>query len=291
MKALIDGDVLAYRCGFAAQKTIHLVMDEFGLVDKFTKKQDALDMIADLPDNLFYDSVVEADPVEFALYSVKNQIKMICNATDADEYEVYLTGKGNFREEVAFTYGYKANRKDARKPLHHQAIRDYLIEQHDAQLIEGYEADDAMAWNQYQDKGSDTVICSIDKDLRMVPGWHFNFAKPDEGVVYVFPDEGRAWFYKQLLMGDTTDNIIGLEGVGKKTAEGLIDEVMSEGEMFDVVFEQYCLNEETHREYEALTSMGVSIDFSDFVHFRIIENGRLLWMMRNTEDVWSPPYA
>jgi 5'-3' exonuclease len=296
-----------YRCGFAAQKTRHYLTSTDGLghvEGPFDSKKEAAEELGGREVMEQY-SVDEPEPVENALYSVKRQIKMICDATNADEYTVFLTGKDNFRDEEAITYGYKANRKDSRKPVHHQAIRDYLMERHDAQLITGNEADDAMAWCQYKAvptlidpndgspvhmwEESTTCIASIDKDLKMVPGWHFNFAKPDDGMIFMSELAGMQWFYQQMLMGDTTDNIIGLSGVGPKTAKAFIDPCETEQEMFDVAFEQYCKTESIHYEFEELLDMGIDITFSDFVHLRMTENGRLLWMKQHEEDLWHTP--
>ena len=59
-------------------------------------------------------------------------------------YIIYLTGKGNFREETAVTHKYKGNRTKA-KPKWYKDITQYLLHCHKTQLIEGMEADDAIA--------------------------------------------------------------------------------------------------------------------------------------------------
>jgi hypothetical protein len=72
-------------------------------------------------------------------------------------------------------------------------------------------------------QGEDTIICSIDKDLRTIPGKHYNL---DSGVV----DEVTrhdAWhnFWSQVLTGDSTDNIEGLKGCGKVGTAQCVGEV------------------------------------------------------------------
>jgi hypothetical protein len=71
-------------------------------------------------------------------------------------------------------------------------------------LTDGFEADDALALAQTED----TIICSIDKDLLMVPGRHYNWRK--EEFTDVTYESGVKWFCTQLLQGDwSTDSIIG----------------------------------------------------------------------------------
>ena len=61
------------------------------------------------------------------------------------DYKVYLTGKGNFRHDIAVTEPYKGNRKEKEKPVHLEAIRQYLIKDWNAVVSEGEEADDLIA--------------------------------------------------------------------------------------------------------------------------------------------------
>jgi hypothetical protein len=74
------------------------------------------------------------------------------------------------------------------------------------------EADDLLGINQTKD----TIICTIDKDLRQVPGQHYNFVKDE--IFTVNLQEGLLWFYTQMLTGDASDNISGIRGIGLKKA-------------------------------------------------------------------------
>ena len=133
LTALVDADILVYRVGFAC----------------------------------------DAEPWATAKYVLRKQIEDVCDGADVDEYELYLTGRDNFRNEIAFTKPYKGNRKDTPKPIHFKSLRSILCEEWGAVVIEGKEANDAMG----EAQTDDTIICSIDKDLLMIPGWHYNFVK------------------------------------------------------------------------------------------------------------------
>jgi len=82
-----------------------------------------------------------------------------------------------------------------------------------------------------------TCICSIDKDLDQIPGWHYNFVKQ---IKYkITPEEGLKHFYTQLLTGDRIDNIMGVPGVGPKTAEKILKQCVTEEELFNAVKQTY----------------------------------------------------
>lgn len=139
-----------------------------------------------------------------------------------EEYHLYLTGSGNFRKEVATIKPYKGNRKPEDRPKYYQEIRDYMINVWKAEVIDGREADDALGCEQWSDPDRGTVIVSIDKDLDTVPGWHFNYVK---NVLYdVSLDEANRKFYLQMLIGDSSDNIPGINKIGPVTANRLLPE-------------------------------------------------------------------
>ena len=108
-----------------------------------------------------------------ALARADQMIQDILADTGSDSYSVYLTGTDNFRREIAPSY--KANRPDER-PAHWQAVREFLVTHHKAEICNGHEADDQLGIQQDKERGT-TVICSIDKDLLQIPGRHYNFVK------------------------------------------------------------------------------------------------------------------
>lgn len=158
----------------------------------------------------------------WALANVKTVIEEILHQAfpEHSRYKLYLTGKGNFREQVATIKGYKANRDPSHKPKYYSEIKDYMIRQWNAEVIEGQEADDALGIEQWKHKDKSTVIVTVDKDLDMIPGYHFNWVK--NHFYYVTIDEGNLAFFRQMLLGDTTDNIPGIKGVGPKTTAKLL---------------------------------------------------------------------
>lgn len=161
-----------------------------------------------------------------------------------------------FRHDVAKTAPYKGNRK-AEKPEFYNEIRQYLIEERGATLSEvGFEADDYIGMNTNR---KDDIIVTIDKDLYMIPAKaHYNFVR-DELLKIKRP---AYYFWKQMLTGDTADNIVGLKGIGEKKAEKILNHLRTK-EMRHAVEEEY------------------KREFDDKWVSRFNENGKLLWIKRH----------
>lgn len=175
--------------------------------------------------------IVESADEEIALLRTEQLMRQILHATEAEQYKCFLSPSKNFRYIIYPEY--KANRRDFVDPTHRKACKQYLLKEWNAEIHEDYEADDALAWNQQ----SDTIICSIDKDLKQVSGSHYNFVKEEMDEVSSL--HGDSTFYQQVLIGDKTDNLIGLTGIGPKKAAKYLEGCYTEQEMFDTVNEMY----------------------------------------------------
>lgn len=224
MIGLVDSDILCYRVGFASNDEAESVA--LKTLDGF------------ITDLMMEDKILEVMSFEF-----------------------YLTGKTNFRNDIAVTRPYKGNRK-SEKPVHLQALRDHLVEVWDAKMSEGNEADDEMAIRQTE-LGDDSIIISLDKDLDMVQGWHYNFVKNER--YYITAEEGMKRFYTQILTGDKVDNIQGVHRCGPKKALKILQDCETEQEMWDAVVEAHGSEE------------------------RALEDARLLWMQTKEGELWQPP--
>lgn len=196
----------------------------------------------------------EDDAQDFVFARLEDLVDSILVNTEATEYRLFLTGKDNFRYTVYPEY--KAHRPKE-KPFWLEAARQYLIATFNAEVIDGQEADDAMGIYQTED----TIICSIDKDLLMIPGRHYNFVKDE--FITVTKESGIRHFYIQCLTGDRADNIKGIEKIGPKKAEKLLAGCITEKEMFDAVRNAYSNDEE------------------------FIMNARVLWIRRKDNEDWK----
>lgn len=211
----------------------------------------------------------EEESQDIAKYRMQESINGILQSLHTDDYACFLTStdKSNFRYKIYPEY--KANRKQP-KPYHYDFLRNYLVESHEATIVTGMEADDALGIAQ----DTNTVICSIDKDLDQIPGKHYNFVK---GLLYDVDELGaeRA-FYVQLLTGDRGDNIPGLYGIGPKTAERILNGYTKPIELWNAVYSEY-----KNPKYKS--DQGEPYEIAR-------RNGQLLRIRRDIgEGLWEPP--
>lgn len=317
MKALIDGDILLYKVGFACQKEHYIVYDvswgpeappcaEFigktALNAWLGTKAEPVYNLYDAGESFPYfcshevreegkDSEytifrhIVAEELSHVLHNVKQAIRRIVSDTGSERYTVFLTGKGNFRERVATIQKYKGNRDQNSKPIWYEEIKGYLVERHGAVVVGGAEADDAMATEQTKaGNGVDTVICTTDKDLLQVPGQNYN---PTSRKMTFIPErEGLLSFYQQLLTGDSVDNIPGLYRLtGQKVTKAIKDglqECQTEQDMWGYVLV-------TYNEHWPYVSERNVLDQHDEMYDALVEIGRLLYMQRHEGEVWCPP--
>ena len=250
MLALIDADIITYRSAFAAEHVHYKIFKPHDRKDQepyFEEVSTAASKVdldtwftcnnAD-PEDYLVERVKVFDGPEVAKMAAKAIMESILDKLQVNDYQAYLTGEGNYRFKRATIKPYKGHRPE--KPKYHTVVRDYLINYWKAEVVEGMEADDRLGIEQYSmfsrakcpsfgiDKTKqdlqlecNTVICSIDKDLKMIPGWHYNFVADEK----VWIDEIEAYrnFYRQCITGDTTDNIPGLFQItGRKATNQVV---------------------------------------------------------------------
>lgn len=197
-----------------------------------------------------------------------------------DNLECYLTGKGNFRYEVAKTAPYKGNRKDVVKPTNLPAARQHLIDKWGAVVSQGEEADDLIGIASCIGDPETTVVCTIDKDMMQLHGWNFNFVKNEWN--YISVDEGNKFFYTQILTGDSADHIKGIHRVGPVKAGKILEGLTTEREMYEACLNAYMNNSPERRGNKDYPIWKYAED-------RVLENARLLWLRRYEGELWEPP--
>jgi len=138
----------------------------------------------------------------------------------------------------------------------------------------------------------ETIICSRDKDVRQCPLWHYSWecgkqasvgpilVEPLGELVQINPKKifgtGAKFFYYQLLVGDTVDNIGGIKGKGPAFAFNLLKDCVSERQCYEFIAHVYL----QHHGDEWKTK------------FR--EQADLLYMIRELDEKgekikWKPP--
>jgi 5'-3' exonuclease len=147
----------------------------------------------------------EEEPNELAIQRADELVYRILETAQASEYVIYLSGEVNFRKLLDPTY--KANRTQPR-PRMLDPCREFLTKEWGALVCSEYEADDGIGIG-YRDGD---IIATIDKDLLQIPAEHYNFVK--DTFQTVDEDEADFNFWMQMLVGDTSDNVRGVDGIG-----------------------------------------------------------------------------
>ena len=221
MICLIDGDAVAYRAAASCEPT--------------KNKQ-------------------ERESLDEAIYRATDSLHRILNYLAPDEYRIFLGGTENFRKVLCSDY--KSNRTKA-DPVYLGDVRSLLVGEWGAEVCAGYEGDDGIG---IAAQGS-FIIAAYDKDLRQIPGWHYDFTK--SLLFEVDPESAVRNFYTQMLVGDSSDHVSGVPGIGTVRAGRILDNVLP-SEMESVVHDCYRSFYGSSREY--------------------IQSSHLLYVLRHKEE-------
>jgi DNA polymerase-1 len=204
MLALIDGDLVLYRCACSA----------------------------------------ENDPFSIATHRVNELLDLILERTKSTEYRFFLSGKGNFRKKIYPEYKanrtqekplhlqalreFACQELNAEVTEHEMEADDYLgIHQSKETVICSLDKDMLQIPGlHYQWQFGTAKWTKEEKFL-------------DQSEL-----EGSRLFYEQCLKGDVADNVKGIKGLGEKTATKLLKDCQTEKEMLDVCLEKYGHEEE-----------------------------------------------
>ncbi|MDP3869914.1 hypothetical protein [Phenylobacterium sp.] len=204
---LIDADVVVYEVAMSAETAVNWA--EIGEPDLWT---------------IWADAVQTKVRFEAAILALQERL-------GADASILCLTDTGNWRMAVYPLY--KSNRSGKRRPMLLPVLRQFALDNFKTFLRPGLEGDDCLGILGTHPKlvPGDKIICTKDKDLKTIPGQHFNWGKPELGIFSVTPEEADAFHLRQALAGDATDGYPGCPGVGMDTAEARLAE--------GVAWEQY----------------------------------------------------
>lgn len=156
-----------------------------------------------------------------AIDQLNETVEDLKEKLEADDVVMALSDYRNPWRKIVMP-SYKSNRKDVRKPVIFQPLRDYVHETWTTYQREGLEGDDILgllATNPVVIAG-EKIIVSLDKDMKTVPGKHFNMQKEVEFERSL--DDADLYHFTQILTGDSTDGYGGCPGVGPKGAEKLL---------------------------------------------------------------------
>jgi len=222
-----------------------------------------------------------------ARHIAKNKIETFATMSGSMKARVHLTSGGSTKGErflIATIKPYQGHRDKGKRPKNWPVLREYLeldpYLPYERKLWSDREADDGLAFESHKvyRPTESVVIATKDKDMRMLPGVHIDWADytlthvpkgayevigPYNGLVY-----GTKWFWLQMLQGDSADFIPGLEkyegkDIGEVTAAQLLAGTTCNEEAMEVVSSAY---------YGTYNKQWAD---------RLVEQAGLLWLRTN----------
>ena len=184
---LLDGDYFVYRYAFAADEV------------EGSRSAKAESAILGFNEGVnYYKTILQADKVT------------ICMSCDSSEC---------FRKVIYPNY--KQNRVHREKPGCFPFLREYA--RYLGTVYPQLEADDVMGILATEPTDEERIIVSQDKDMRTIPGLLCRISSTGfPSAMLVTEDGADLWFMTQALMGDSTDSIPGIYGVGPVKASKLL---------------------------------------------------------------------
>jgi len=257
MLAIIDGDVLAYQaCRPRWQKKVVPVNGVYYVeLDEHGKK---------VP--LVFDKEEDREYLEESWLNFQEDLKTMTDALFCNDYLMAVKGDGNFRYGLLPTYKMNRHKDPSKQNNFVPLIRKLAVLEDLAVESINCEADDMMRiWaEEARLAGKDYTICSIDKDLKCIPGKHWNMKKRTLEEISV--EAALKHYYIQLIKGDPTDNVRGVPGIGDVKAEKLLKSLSKEEEYQEVVVDQYM--------------KGYGEDWEQ----QLIINGRMIYLQKHLND-------
>lgn len=214
----------------------------------------------------------ENDSENIAKYRCDEMLDGILVDSSSDSFTIYLSdsAENNFRYKIDPSY--KANRVKLVKPKHYDFLKEHLIVNWGAEISYGMEADDSLGIRQ----NDNSIICSIDKDLLQIPGQHYNFVKKQ--FIEVSVEEGLLSFYRSIMIGDVSDNIKGIYGIGPAKATKILPKWLNPDDAITRIFNAY------------MDAAKLSHTPVPEVVDKIINNARLLKIKQlEDEPLWDSP--
>ena len=193
MKLLIDADSIIYTACAAVETAIEWEVDQWGF---------------------------NADAGE-AKERITAKVKGLVKELKATSVLMALSGEGqNWRTKVLPTY--KRNRT-GRKPICYAGVKAWVEKEFDCRKYANLEGDDVLGILATHPKLiGKCIVVAVDKDIKCVPGLHFNPDK-DEELREVDAAAADRWHLYQTLTGDKVDGYDGCPGIGPVSAERLLE--------------------------------------------------------------------
>lgn len=272
---IVDADILAFRMAAACEKRGIRAISPTGASKEYKNKTEFKDYLKTI-DKLHMLDRFTIEPYQYdadlgrACGMIDGKIEQIKEFTFADRIKFCVSGKSNFRDNLALPKKYKGDRSESLRPLYLRECKGYLYKNFDTEASDGSESDDYVIFRGYEEleKGNEVIIGTCDKDSNAYSGLKLlDFTKKNEDwkIVDIPRGVGSLWlnekkdskgkvttevdgigfkFYAhQMLIGDSVDHYrptdICKERFGEKSSYAILKDLTSERECLEAVAEQY----------------------------------------------------
>lgn len=231
MRLLFDADIIAFKAAAATEQPIN-----WG-------------------DGIWTLHGYEQDVIDHAM----SYMQSVADKLDTQDVLLFLTGANNWRKDILPSY--KSNRKDTRKPLLLPFMRQFMVDNLGAIIVDTFEADDLLGIE--ATSTDDCIIVSEDKDLKTIPAMVYNPQKDDEPVR--ISEFTAAWNHMfQTLTGDSTDGYSGCPKVGPVAAKKILQDIDQVEDLWPAVvaaFKKQNLSEEVALQQAQVARICHASDF------------------------------
>ena len=263
-------------------------VDISALPDQFQSAVPGRTLIID-GDGPCYVAAATVKRLDTALRNFQQEILKRMFLAGASDCRIHLTSRdsdkhGRFRVKAGKPY--QGNRKSKSKPPLLEPLRELVadnstwLDDYSVLLHRELEADDGMIQDAYR-LGENGVICSEDKDLRMTPYPYYEIdrgqVQPSQPVGWVsikhtpsgtpkLTGQGPMFFWAQMLMGDTADNVQGVARYNGKLCGAVC--------AFDVLKDVRCIHD----------AANIVLDAYREINQNAVAEGWLIWLTRWHKD-------
>lgn len=193
---LLDGDIILYQTAYSSAKPKEATFNGWENVAAVAASAEA-----------------NAERTEEEVKEhVDEFMEELWNKTGGQFYVSFLSSSraDNFRGSIGKSQKYKGNRDNTELPKWFNMIKLYLIEKYNFIQLDTIETDDMLGIFQTYHLRLGKMVPTIttkDKDLKQIKGSNYNWVT--EELIQVSGREAYRLLWKQMLIGDTGDNIMG----------------------------------------------------------------------------------
>lgn len=290
---ILDADSIAYKAAAANETKSIIATDPEGSQKVFKNRTELKADLAATENKFTYDMFEIRDTAEprhssYGQSLIREMIKGYHYRTGVVRGEIYIGGTDNFRDLIPLpmshtvtigkyagsaTLGgrYKGKRDDTPRPVQLKELRNWMIEELGAIVVNKQEVDDKGSIRAYEgwkasagrEDAPKIIQVTEDKDALQCSGWLFNPAKMTKPVLIQGFGElhregkgvkgtGRLWLYFQSVYGDKVDCYHGSDlwkidgdkqGIarqyGEMAAFDLLKDCKNDKEALSAVYGQY----------------------------------------------------